>query len=147
MAQENFAIIRENIEQGKPFEVRFEGDLPVVGEIKGISKIDLTKEELKNAKIKKSKGRKVAKSQKEFILEASRVFLQNRVGFKVTFATEESMIRFDLDHYIRLSRQKEERIPDKCTLVGFSSLDEKPIGFIKEQLSTYPSLTLKTPRR
>jgi len=142
------ATIKDYIDQGKNFEVKFEGDspAPVICEPKGISKIVLSKDEIAKAKIKKSAGRKVVKCQKEFIMSAADALVGNKVGFKVTFGSGESVIRFDLDHYLRLFQDKDKK-SENCTVLGFSSLDERPIGFIKEQISTYPNVKLLAPRK
>jgi hypothetical protein len=147
MSEEALAAIKDYLEQGKPFEVKFEGNSPTVSEAKGISKVSLTPEELKKAKIKKTPKRKVVKEQKSLISSAAEIFLEKKVGFKVVFGTDESTIRFDLDHYLRLARDKEERVPEKCTVVGFNSLDESPVVFIKELLSIYPNVKLLAPKR
>ena len=147
MSEDALAAVKDYVEQGKPFEVKFEGGSPVVCEVKGITKIILSPEELKKAKIKKTPKRKVVKSQKDLIIRAAEILLGKKVGFKVVFGTEESTMRFDLDHYMRLVRKKEEKIPEKCTIVGFNSIEEPPIVFIKELLSVYPDIKLLAPKR
>jgi hypothetical protein len=141
------AAINDCLDQGKPFEVKYDNGVPAIGEAKGISKVSLSPDEVKNAKIKKVSKRKVMKEQKVFVGSASEIFLKNKVPFKVTFGTDESIIRFDLDHYIRLSRNKEEGGKERCIVLGFSSLDEQPVALIKEFLSTYPNVRLLTPKR
>jgi hypothetical protein len=140
------AAINDCLDQGKPFEVKYDNGVPAIGEVKGISKVSLSQDEVKKAKIKKVSKRKVMKEQKIFVGSASEILLTNKVPFKVTFGTEESIIRFDLDHYIRLSRNKEEG-KERCLVVGFYSLDEQPVALIKELLSTYPNVKLLTPKR
>ena len=147
MSEEPIIAVSANLEQGKPFEVRYENGIPVVSDVKGISKISLSPDEVKNAKIKKTAKRKVAREQKTFLLAASETLLQNRVPFKIIFGTEESTLRFDLDHYIRLSRNKEEKVLEKCLVLGFNSLDEMPVVLIQDLLSTYPNVKLLIPKR
>jgi hypothetical protein len=140
-------LIQDFLEQGKPFEVKFEGGNVSISEAKGISKVSLSADEIKKAKIKKAAKRKVLKGHREVLTNAAEVLIRERVPFKVTFGTEESVIRFDLDHYIRLLRDKEDRVPDKCLVIGFNSLEEKPVALIRECLSIYPSIKLLTPKR
>jgi len=140
MAQEAFAIIKDYLDQGKAFEVKFEGDRPVVGEAKGIAKVSISKGELKGAKIRKVGKRKVPNDQKSIITSAAEAFLNHRVGFKATFGSNESTLRLDLDHYLHL-------YPDKCVVVGFKSMDEHPIALIKERLAIYPNVKILSPMR
>jgi hypothetical protein len=139
--------IQDFVEQGKPFEVKFEGGVMSVSEAKGVSKISLSADEVKNTKIRKAKNRKVLRGHKDLLANATEILIREKIPFKVTFGTEETVIRFDLDHYIRLFRDKEDRVPDKCLVVGFYSLDEKPVALIRECLSIYPSIKLLTPKR
>jgi hypothetical protein len=148
MGQDAFTVIKEYLDQGKAFEVKFEGNQPIVEEAKGITKISISKDELKGAKIRKGSRRKVPKAQKSIITNAAEVFLKNGVSFKVTFGSNESTIRFDLDHYIRLVHNEEDiRSPDGCLVVGFNSIDEHPIALIKEYLSIYPNVKVLSPMR
>jgi hypothetical protein len=139
--------IQDFLEQGKPFEVKFEGGALSISEAKGVSKISLSADEIKNAKIRKAAKRKVLKGHKEFLTNASEILIRERVPFKVTFGTEESVLRFDLDHYIRLFRDKEDRNPDKCLVMGFNNLEEMPVALIREHLSVYPNVKLLVPKR
>ncbi len=139
--------IKDFIDQGKPFEVKFDGGVMSVSDAKGVSKIALSADEMKNAKIRKAKTRKVIRAHRDLLANATEILVREKVPFKVTFGTEETVIRFDLDHYVRLFRDKEDRVPDKCLVVGFYSLDEKPVALIRECLSIYPNIKLLTPRR
>jgi hypothetical protein len=147
MATPQPATIQDFVEQGKPFEVKFEGGVMSVSEAKGVSKISLSADEIKKAKIRKATKRKVLKGHKDLLANATEILIREKVPFKVTFGTEEMVIRFDLDHYIKFFHDKEDRIPDKCLVVGFNSLDEKPVAFIRECLSIYPGIKLLTPKR
>lgn len=138
--------IQDFLEQGKPFEVKFEGGGISISEAKGVSKISLSADEIKNAKIRKASKRKVLKSHRDFVANASDTLVRERVPFKVTFGTEETVLRFDLDHYIRLFRDKEDN-SERCLVMGFYSLDERPVALIRECLSVYPSVKLLTPKR
>ncbi|MGC8542702.1 MAG: hypothetical protein ACP5NQ_02075, partial [Vulcanisaeta sp.] len=62
-----------------------------------------------------------------------RQLVDNKVKFKVVFGPKEVIIRFDLDHYIRLS-EKDVRI------VGYSSRNEGALGLIASDLEKYGPL-------
>lgn len=117
--------IRERIENGKGFEVYFERDTPIINEIKGISKISLSEEEIKG--IKKTSKRKILENHKEIIMESSKILIENKIPFRITIFPKEVILRFDLDRYVHL-------YPDKCVIIGFKDLQETPLSLIKDQL-------------
>ncbi|MEM4203284.1 MAG: hypothetical protein QXS54_04360 [Candidatus Methanomethylicaceae archaeon] len=138
--QDVLAIIKQYLDDGKGFELGFEGDTPVLSDVKGISKLEISKGEMRGLPIRKGGKKKILEDQKSIILNASRVLIDNKVPFKVTVGSKEATIRFDLDHYVHM-------YPDRCVVVGFNNLDERPLSFIKEYLSNYPNLKLLTPKR
>lgn len=128
--------IREFLEQGRAFEVKYCAGGAIVDEAKGISKVSLSKEDTKGLRIgKKKAGRKVPKEQKQFLGSAAEMLLSANVPFKVTFGPKEFTLRFDLDHYIHM-------YPDKCVIVGFKSLDERPLYHIKALLGSVSNIKL-----
>ena len=146
MAQEALALIKDYLAQGRAFEVKLEADRFIVSEAKGITKISISSKELKGAKIRKAVKRKVLKEHISVITSVAETFLKNRMGFKVTFGSDESTIRLDLDHYIRLIHDKITNT-NRCLVVGFNSIDEYPIGLIKEHLSIYSNVKVLSPMR
>ncbi len=130
--------VKAFLDQGKPFEVRFEGDEARISEAKGVVKISLSKEETKGIRMRKS-VRKIPSAQKEFVVNSARILIPKKVPFKVTFGPKETTFRFDLDRYIHI-------YPDKCAVVGFNSLDEHPVSLVREFLSAFPNLKLYMPR-
>jgi hypothetical protein len=130
--------IKAFLDQGKPFEVRFEGDEACVSEAKGVVKISLSKEETKGIKVRKS-ARKVPSAQKEFVMNSASILIPKKVPFKVTFGPKETTFRFDLDHYIHI-------YPDKCAVVGFRGLDENPVSLVRDLLSAFPNLKIYAPK-
>ena len=146
MAQEALALIKDYLAQGRAFEVKLEADRFIVSEAKGITKISISSKELKGAKIRKAVKRKVLKEHISVITSVAETFLKNRVGFKVTFGSDESTIRLDLDHYIRLIHDKITNT-NRCLVVGFKSIDDYPIGLIKEHLSIYSNVKVLSPMR
>ncbi len=140
---ENAAMVEVSnwLNEGRPFEVMFECGVAVVGEVKNIVKIELKKGETKGLGVgRKKAGRKVPKEQKAFILSAAERLLAAKVPFKVTFGPKDSTLRFDLDRYVHI-------YPDRCSVVGFTDLDEPPIALIKEQLASIQNVRLLTPQR
>ncbi|MCX8182001.1 MAG: hypothetical protein N3D12_02660 [Candidatus Methanomethyliaceae archaeon] len=138
--QDILATIKQYLDDGKGFELGFEGDNPVLRDVKGISKLEISKGEMRGLPIKKGGKKKILEDQKSIILNASRTLLNNKVPFKVTIGSKEATIRFDLDHYVHM-------YPDKCVIVGFNNLAERPLSLIKDCLSNYPNLKLLTPKR
>jgi hypothetical protein len=129
------------LNEGKAFEVKFDGDTPTLTEAKGIVKIELKKGETKGLGMgKKKAGRKVPKPQKEFVLKASELLLAAKKSYKVTFGPKETTLRFDLDHYVHI-------YPDRASVVGFSSLNDPPIALIKELFASIPNVKLLAPMR
>jgi hypothetical protein len=146
MAQEALTLIKDYLAQGRAFEVKLEADRFIVNEAKGITKVSISSEELKGAKIRKAIKRKIPKEQISIITNIAEIFLKNSVSFKVIFGSDESTIRLDLDHYIRLIHDKVTKM-NRCIVVGFKNIDEYPIGLIKERLSIYSNVKLLSPMR
>ncbi|MGQ9760089.1 MAG: hypothetical protein ACUVQ5_05945 [Candidatus Methanomethylicaceae archaeon] len=131
--------IKKYVDEGRGFELKFEGDKAVLSELKGISKLVIGKGEMRGLPLRKG-GKKILEEQKVIILGASKTLVSNRIPLKVTVGSKETTIRFDLDHYIHM-------YPDKCVVVGFKSLDEPPLSIIKEYFSKYQNLKFLTPKR
>lgn len=137
-AQTKMLEIKAFLDEGKPFEVAIQGDEIRVTEAKGVVKIKLSKEETKGIKVKKA-PRKIPSDQKEFVIGSASILLQRKVPFKVTFGPKETTFRFDLDRYIHI-------YPDRCAVVGFRSLDEEPISYIRDLVSRLPNIKIYAPR-
>jgi len=114
--------------------VDYQGDYILVDDVKGIVKIkdEETKKELSELRKRSPKGKPTLK-QLSVTADAVRRLVENRVKFKVVFGPREVIIRFDLDHYIRLS-DKDVRV------VGFSSRSDGYLGLIADILERYGSL-------
>lgn len=106
------------------FEViDYQGDSIIIDEVRGgIVKIkdEETKKELSELRKRSPRGKPTPK-QISTTAEAVKKLAENKVKFKVIFGPKEVIIRFDLDHYIRLS-DKDVRV------IGFSSRDEGALG-------------------
>ncbi|WP_243676184.1 hypothetical protein [Vulcanisaeta distributa] len=118
--------------------VDYQGDSIVVDEVKGIVKIrdEETKKELSELRKRSPRGKPTPK-QISTTAEAVKKLAENKVKFKVVFGPKEVIIRFDLDHYIRLS-DKDVRV------IGFSSRNEGVLGLVADILEKYgPLIFLK----
>ncbi|WP_243666492.1 hypothetical protein [Vulcanisaeta sp. JCM 16159] len=118
--------------------VDYQGDSIVIDEVKGIVKIrdEETKKELSELRKRSPRGKPTPK-QISTTVEAVRKLAENKVKFKVVFGPKEVIIRFDLDHYIRLS-DKDVRV------IGFSSRNEGVLGLVADILEKYgPLIFLK----
>lgn len=107
------------VNDAENFEVvDYQGDSIVIDEVKGIVKIkdEEAKKELSELRKRSPRGKPTPK-QIATTAEAVKKLAENRVKFKVVFGPKEVIIRFDLDHYIRLS-DRDVRI------VGFTGRDE-----------------------
>ncbi len=118
------------------FEViDYQGDSIIIDEVRGgIVKIkdEETKKELSELRKRSPRGKPTPK-QISTTAEAVKKLAENKVKFKVIFGPKEVIIRFDLDHYIRLS-DKDVRV------IGFSSRDEGALGLIADVLERYGPL-------
>ncbi len=126
----------EALENARSFEVRFEGDQVVVEGVKGIIKGAVSRKDVKGVRVSR---RKPSKKQLEFIKRAAERLLEDKRSFKVVFRSNEVELRFDLDHYVQL-------YPDRCSVMGFRSLDEPPLDLIYDLLQSYGPVKLYTPK-
>ncbi len=137
MAEEAYTAVKEYLDKTRAFEVKFEGDKITVCEAQGISKTSVSKSEMKGARV--GGKRKIPKDQMDVLRNSVERLFRERVNFKVIFGKDDSTIRFDLDHYIHL-------YPDKCLVLGFRSLDERPVSLIRDCLD-YPNIKVLSPSR
>ena len=138
--QDILIAIKQYLDDGKGFEVVFEGDNPILSDMKGVSKIEISKGEMRGLPLRKAGKKRIPEDQKSVVMNTSKILLDNKIPFKVTVASKETTIRFDLDHYIHM-------YPDKCVIVGFKNFEEKPLSLIKDSLSNCPNLKILSPKR
>jgi hypothetical protein len=139
MENDIISAIEKQLSEGKGFEINFEGEIPNISDIKGLSKI--SKNEISDIKgIKKIRKKKVLEDHRDFIIDASKVLIKNKIPFKVTVFPNEIIIRFDLDHYIHL-------YPDKFVVIGFNNLEEFPISLIKSHFPKNKEIKILRPIR
>ncbi len=138
--QDILNTIKQYLDEGKGFELGFDGDEPIIGDVKGISKLVIKKGELRGLPMRKGGKKKILEYQKSIILDASKVLVNSKIPFKVTVGSKETTLRFDLDHYIHM-------YPDKCVIVGFNNFEELPLSLIRWCFSNCPNLKLLTPKR
>jgi hypothetical protein len=139
MENDIISAIEKQLSEGKGFEINFEGEIPNISDIKGLSKI--SKNEISDIKgIKKIRKKKVLEDHRDFIIDASKVLIKNKIPFKVTVLPNEIILRFDLDHYMHL-------YPDKFVVIGFNNLEEFPISLIKSHFPKNKEIKILRPIR
>ncbi|MCQ5340163.1 MAG: hypothetical protein NO483_00380 [Candidatus Methanomethylicia archaeon] len=139
MENDIISAIEKQLSEGKGFEINFEGEIPNISDIKGFSKI--SKDEISDIKgIKKIRKKKVLEDHRDFIIDASKVLIKNKIPFKVTVFPNEIILRFDLDHYMHL-------YPDKFVVIGFNNLEEFPISLIKSHFPKNKEIKILRPIR
>ncbi len=125
------------INNNENFEVvDYKDDSIMIDEVKGIVRIkdEEAKRELGELRKRSPRGKPTPR-QLSVTADAVKKLVENRVKFKVVFGPREVIIRFDLDHYVRLS-DKDVRV------VGFSNRDEGIMGLISSILEKYGPLIL-----
>ncbi|ADY00401.1 MAG: hypothetical protein ACP5L5_01530 [Vulcanisaeta sp.] len=123
------------VNSAENFEViDYQGNSIVIDDVKGIVKIkdEEAKKEFSELRKRSPRGKPTPK-QVSVTADAVRRLAENKVKFKVVFGPKEVIIRFDLDHYVRLS-DKDVRV------VGFSSKSEGVLGLIAGILEKYGPL-------
>ncbi|BDR91365.1 hypothetical protein [Vulcanisaeta souniana] len=116
--------------------VDYQDDSIVIDEVRGIVRIkdEEAKKELGELRKRSPRGKPTPK-QLSVTADAVRKLVENRVKFKVIFGPKEVIIRFDLDHYVRLSAKD-------VRAIGFSNRDEGVLGLISSVLEKYGPLVL-----
>ncbi|WP_054844292.1 hypothetical protein [Vulcanisaeta souniana] len=118
--------------------VDYQDDSIVIDEVRGgIVRIkdEEAKKELGELRKRSPRGGKPTPKQLSVTADAVRKLVENRVKFKVIFGPKEVIIRFDLDHYVRLSAKD-------VRAIGFSNRDEGVLGLISSVLEKYGPLVL-----
>jgi len=115
--------IRRRIESSRGFEVVREGSEMKVRDVRGIVKTSISRTELKGVR----RTRRVPLKVREIVLKVSEILVSKNIPFKVTFGPSDAIVRFDLDHYIHIYK-------DKVRVIGFNSLQEEPLSALVEAL-------------
>jgi len=123
------------ISQGKGFEVRCEGGEVKVSEAKGISKASISLKEIKG--VKKGKA-KLPVKLRDLVVRLALRLVEAGKSFKVTFGQGDFILRFDLDHYVRVDSTS-------SSVVGFKSLEEDPINIIADILKEHSEVRILRP--
>jgi len=115
------------------FEViKYEDDKIVVTPVKGIVKIgqdEELKKYLGEAKRRRPRGKPTEK-QLKLLESVVKKLLEEKINFKVVFEGKEIILRFDIDHFIKVT-DKEVKI------AGFKNENESPIDKIYNILPPY----------
>ena len=136
--------IIQKIRNLENFEIiDYKNDKILITKVKGIIKISSSDEEFKKSisELRKRKPRgKPTKNQLTTLEKIVEILIKNKIKFKVVFEAKEIVVRFDLDHYIRLT-DKDVRI------VGFKDVNDGTLSLISNVLSNYGTLIFLKPIR
>lgn len=129
-------VVKDLLSQSKSFEVGFEGSEVRVREAGGRVKAGVRLGELR-----KYAGRKGIKAElRRVALGLVERLIEAKVPFKFTVGSGEFIIRFDLDHYIRVHG-------DGASVIGFRDLSEHPVGLLIDLLRGHGPVRLLSPVR
>jgi len=125
------------IDSGRNFQVLdySQGSI-LIDDVRGIVRLSEgeVKEELSVIKKRGLRG-KPTKEQIEVTKRVVMKLVENGIKFKVVFGPKEVTIRFDLDHYIRLT-------DEDVRVVGFKDKSEGVLGTIAHILEEYGRLRI-----
>ena len=132
----------DKIKKIEPFEVvDYEQDGIIVAPVKGIVKISQTDEEMKKylgeAKRRRPRSKPTDK-QLSLLQDIVKKLIENKVKFKVVFEGKDIILRFDIDHYVKIS-DKEVKV------VGFQSENEGALQLIYDKLAKHGKVTFLQP--
>jgi hypothetical protein len=124
------------VNQGKGFEVLYEGDQVKVLEAKGVSKTSIDLKEIKG--VRKGKPKPPSAKLRDLVVRLASKLIESRRNFKVTFGQGDFTLRFDLDHYVRVDSTS-------SNVVGFKGLDEDPLNIIADILEEHGEVKILKP--
>lgn len=130
--------LAEFLNEGHSFIVDYdENGTPHISEYKGRSTIAIDRELRKVIRRRRGK-RRPCKKILRLVQEISLTFIQQNIPFKVIFGSNDVMVYIDLDHFIHI-------YPSKISIVGYKSLDDHPLNFIRHYLESYGSIKFLKP--
>ncbi len=134
----------EKVKKTEPFEVvEYAEDGIVVSPVKGIVKISPSDNELKKylgeAKRRRPRGKPTDK-QLRLLQGLVKKLVDNKIRFKVVFEGKDVILRFDLEHFIKIS-DKEVKI------VGFQNEKEGVLELIYQDLAGHGRIVFLQPVR
>lgn len=124
------------VNQGRGFEVRCEGGDVKVSEAKGVSKASISLKEIRG--VKKGRIKSPSSKIKNLVMRLASRLVEAKRNFKVTFGQGDFVLRFDLDHYIRVDSSS-------SSVVGFKSLEEDPVSIIADILKEHGEVRILRP--
>ncbi|MDH5816155.1 MAG: hypothetical protein QE164_05240 [Candidatus Nezhaarchaeota archaeon] len=129
--------ILDLLNQGRGFEVFYEGGEVKVSEVKGIpSKAFVDLKEIKG--VRKSKAKPPSAKLRDLIIKLASRLIEAGKSFKVTLGHGDFILRFDLDHYIRVDAKS-------SNIVGFNSLEDETIKIIADLLKEHGEVRILKP--
>ncbi len=134
----------DKVKKIEPFEVvGYAEDGIIISPVKGIVKISSSSEELKKylSEAKRRKPRsKPTDKQIRLLQDLVKKLTQNKVKFKVIFEGRDIILRFDLEHFIKISDRE-------VKIVGFQSENDGVLGIIYGDLAKHGKIIFLQPVR
>ncbi|MCS7139162.1 MAG: hypothetical protein N3F04_01985 [Candidatus Nezhaarchaeota archaeon] len=126
------------LDRGKGFEVVYEDGRIRILEVKGVSKGTVSPKEIKG--VRKARVKPPPPKLKNLIIELSEELIKVGKKFKVTLGQGDFILRFDLDHYVRVDLVS-------SSVVGFENLNEEPIRIVADLLKSHGEVRILKPLR
>ena len=141
MRKEDFnnTDIVEMIKECRSITVEYTADgKPQVSPYRGIREGSIEEKEVRKV-VRRRRGRKrLSKRLIDLCLKIARKLVDEKVKFNMIFGREEVTISFDLDHFIRLYK-------DRVLIAGFNNFNEKPVSLIYDFLKEYGEVKILRP--
>ncbi|NPB00665.1 MAG: hypothetical protein GXO10_04760 [Crenarchaeota archaeon] len=128
--------VLDKIRRLENFEiVGYESDMVMVAPVKGIVKVkdEELKKYLGEAKRRRPRS-KPSEKQLKLLENIAKKLIDNKINFKIVFEGKDIILRFDIDHFVKIS-DKEVKI------AGFADQKEHPISEIFDLLSKHGKVT------
>jgi len=127
------------IEDCRSITIEYEEDgTPKALPYKGIRKGKIEEKEVRTLIKRRRSRRRLSKKLISLCLAIARRLLENKVRFNMIFGREEVTISFDLDHFIRLYK-------NRVVIAGFKDLNEKPVALVRELLENHGNVKILKP--
>jgi len=139
LRKEDFNIdIAEMIRECRSVTVDYTADgRPQISPYRGIRKGTIEEKEIRKV-VRRRRRKKLPKRLIDLCLKIARRLMDEKIKFNMIFGREEVTISFDLDHFVRLYK-------DRILIAGFNNLNERPISLIYEFLKEYGEVKILRP--
>ncbi|NPA23854.1 MAG: hypothetical protein GXO23_06135 [Crenarchaeota archaeon] len=131
--------VQELIDKIRRFEnfeiVGYDAGSVLVAPVRGIVKVkdEELKKYLGEAKRRRPRS-KPSEKQVRLLENIARKLVDNKINFKVVFEGKDIILRFDIDHFVKISERE-------VKIAGFKNEKEYPISEIYDMLSKHGKVT------